>query len=61
MTRTMTNERIAALGYDYGAQAAYRPAACNLCGVRGGAVEVADQDRYGYPATFVVCRRCGRS
>jgi SAM-dependent methyltransferase len=59
MTRTMTNERIVALGYDYGAQATYRPAACNLCGVRGGAVEVADQDRYGYPATFVVCQRCG--
>jgi SAM-dependent methyltransferase len=59
MTQMVVNERIAALGYDYGAQAAHRPAECNLCGVRGRAVEVADRDRYGYPATFVVCRRCG--
>ncbi|MDQ2883791.1 MAG: class I SAM-dependent methyltransferase [Actinomycetota bacterium] len=55
----MTNERIAALGYDYGARAALRPAECNLCGAREHAVEVAERDRYGYPATFVVCRRCG--
>ncbi len=59
MPRTMTNERIAALGYDYGARAALRPAECNLCGAREHAVEVAERDRYGYPATFVVCRRCG--
>ncbi|MGH3782112.1 MAG: class I SAM-dependent methyltransferase [Pseudonocardiaceae bacterium] len=59
MTRTMINERIAALGYDYGAKAALRPAECNLCGAREHAVEVAEHDRYGYPATFVVCQRCG--
>jgi SAM-dependent methyltransferase len=59
MPQTMMNERIAALGYDYGAQAALRPAECNLCGARKHAVEVAERDRYGYPATFVVCRRCG--
>lgn len=59
MTQTVVSERIAALGYDYEAQAAHRPAACNLCGARGHAVEVADRDRYGYPATFVVCQRCG--
>ncbi len=47
------------IGYDYGAQAKVRLAECNLCGVRGHAVEVAARDRYGYPATFVVCRCCG--
>ncbi len=51
--------RITALGYDYAAQAKERPVACNLCGARGHAVEVAARDRYGYPATFVVCRCCG--
>ncbi len=59
MTQTIINERIAALGYDYGGQAALRPAACNLCGAREHAIEVAEHDRYGYPATFVVCGRCG--
>ncbi len=59
MTRMMKNERIAALGYDYGAKAVLRPAECNLCGARDHAVEIAERDRYGYPATFVVCRRCG--
>ncbi len=55
----MINEQIAALGYDYYAQATQRIVACNLCGPRGRAVEVAARDRYGYPATFVVCRCCG--
>ncbi|PZS25257.1 MAG: hypothetical protein DLM61_20435 [Pseudonocardiales bacterium] len=59
MTQTIINERIAALGYDYGGQAALRSAACNLCGAREHAIEVAERDRYGYPATFVVCGRCG--
>jgi SAM-dependent methyltransferase len=59
MTQTMMNEQIAALGYDYAGQAALRPAACNLCGAREHAIEVAERDRYGYPATFVVCGRCG--
>jgi 2-polyprenyl-3-methyl-5-hydroxy-6-metoxy-1,4-benzoquinol methylase len=53
------SDRIAALRYDYAAQAKDWPVACNLCGVRGQAVEVASRDRYGYPATFVVCRCCG--
>ncbi|MGH3935721.1 MAG: methyltransferase domain-containing protein [Pseudonocardiaceae bacterium] len=52
-------ERIAALSYDYAARAQERPAECNVCGARGQAVEVATRDRYGYPATFVVCRDCG--
>jgi hypothetical protein len=56
---SMIQQRITALGYDYGAQAKVRPPACNLCGTRGHAVEVAARDRYGYPATFVVCRCCG--
>ncbi|HVE96241.1 MAG TPA: methyltransferase domain-containing protein [Pseudonocardiaceae bacterium] len=51
--------RIAALRYDYAAQAKEWPETCNLCGARGHAVEVATRDRYGYPATFVVCRCCG--
>jgi len=52
-------DQIAALGYDYGAQAIHRPAECNLCGATGRAVVLAQRDRYGYPAIFVVCRRCG--
>lgn len=59
MTRTGIYARIAALGYDYAAQATLRPAECNLCGARDHAVEVAERDRYGYPVTFVVCQRCG--
>jgi 2-polyprenyl-3-methyl-5-hydroxy-6-metoxy-1,4-benzoquinol methylase len=51
--------RIAALRYDYAAQTKEWPETCNLCGARGHAVEVATRDRYGYPATFVVCRCCG--
>ncbi|MGH3887129.1 MAG: class I SAM-dependent methyltransferase, partial [Pseudonocardiaceae bacterium] len=59
MPRTIINERITALGYDYDAQATQRPAECNLCRARDRTVEVAAHDRYGYPATFVVCRCCG--
>jgi 2-polyprenyl-3-methyl-5-hydroxy-6-metoxy-1,4-benzoquinol methylase len=59
MTPTVIDERIAALGYDYGAKATQWPAACNLCQARDRAVEVTTRDRYGYPATLVVCRRCG--
>jgi len=55
----MINEKIAALGYDYGTLATHWPAGCNLCGESGLAMEVAERDRYGYPATFVMCRRCG--
>ncbi|MGH3902537.1 MAG: class I SAM-dependent methyltransferase [Pseudonocardiaceae bacterium] len=55
----MINERIAALGYNYYAQALQPVVQCNLCGPRGRAVDVASRDRYGYPATFVVCRCCG--
>jgi len=56
---TTRADRIAALGYDYGAQSTEPVPECNLCGPAGGPVEVADRDRYGYPATLVVCRRCG--
>ncbi|MGH3755229.1 MAG: class I SAM-dependent methyltransferase [Pseudonocardiaceae bacterium] len=59
MPRSNFAEQITALGYDYGAQAKVRPEACNLCGARSHAAEVAARDRYGYPATFVVCRCCG--
>jgi SAM-dependent methyltransferase len=59
MAQTVISERVAALGYDYGGRASLRPAECNLCEARDHAVEIAERDRYGYPATFVVCRRCG--
>lgn len=59
MAQTVISERVAALGYDYGARASLRPAGCNLCEARDHAIEIAERDRYGYPATFVVCRRCG--
>ncbi len=53
------SERIAALGYDPHDQPQERVAECNLCGPDGRPVEVARQDRYGYPTTFLVCARCG--
>jgi SAM-dependent methyltransferase len=59
MLRTVVSDRIAALGYDYGALAALRPAECNLCGASESGIEISHRDRYGYPATFVVCQRCG--
>jgi SAM-dependent methyltransferase len=59
MLRTVVSDRIAALGYDYGAMAALRPAECNLCGASESGIEISHRDRYGYPATFVVCQRCG--
>ncbi len=52
-------ERIAALGYRYDEVAKDAEIACNLCGPGSRPVEVARRDRYGYPATLVVCRRCG--
>jgi 2-polyprenyl-3-methyl-5-hydroxy-6-metoxy-1,4-benzoquinol methylase len=55
----MLCERIAALGYDYGALATQQLRECNLCGAGNRAVEVTTNDRYGYPATCLVCRRCG--
>jgi SAM-dependent methyltransferase len=59
MTQTIVGRRITALGYDYGGRATLRTPECNLCGAQDHAIEVAERDRYGYPATFVVCRRCG--
>ena len=52
-------KRIAAVAYDYAAQGKELCPACNLCGRRGRPVEVARRDRYGYPATLVVCGSCG--
>ncbi len=59
MPQSLISKQITALGYDYGAQATHRPEECNLCSARGRAVEVTARDRYGYPATLVVCGRCG--
>ncbi len=51
-------ERIAAVGYDYATHELEAVDACNLCGSTD--VEtLAERDRYGYPATFRMCRRCG--
>lgn len=55
----MAAERIAGLGYDYAAQPKGVSLECNLCGPAGRPVDVARQDRYGYPATLMVCRHCG--
>lgn len=52
-------KRIAAVAYDYAAQDKELGAGCNVCVGRGRPVEVAHSDRYGYPATLVVCGRCG--
>jgi SAM-dependent methyltransferase len=50
--------RIGAVGYDYAAQELELVRSCNLCGSTHH-VEVARVDRYGYPAVFRVCARCG--
>jgi SAM-dependent methyltransferase len=50
--------RIEALQYDYEGREKERVDSCNLCGVREH-VEVARRDRYGFPAVFCVCERCG--
>jgi 2-polyprenyl-3-methyl-5-hydroxy-6-metoxy-1,4-benzoquinol methylase len=51
-------ERIAAVGYDYAAREKEPVEACNLCGSTD-LVELSRRDRYGYPASLVMCRRCG--
>lgn len=50
--------RIAELGWDYAGRERERVDACNLCGSTH-LVEVAREDRYGYPQPFVLCARCG--
>jgi hypothetical protein len=50
--------RIAALDFDYSARELERIDACNLCGGRRHS-EVARRDRYGYPAVYRICNRCG--
>ena len=51
-------ERIAEVGYDYAARETEPVEACNLCGSTDLA-ELARRDRYGYPASLWMCRRCG--
>ena len=51
-------ERIAALAFDYRAQAKVRVEHCNLCG-ESTFVGLTHRDRYGYPATASGCARCG--
>jgi 2-polyprenyl-3-methyl-5-hydroxy-6-metoxy-1,4-benzoquinol methylase len=50
--------RIAALDFDVASLDFERVPACNLCG-SAHHVEVARQDRYGFPVRYVVCARCG--
>jgi SAM-dependent methyltransferase len=58
MTEVDRTERIRALDYEYENRALQKVDACNLCG-SSRHVEVARQDRYGYPAIYHVCARCG--
>jgi SAM-dependent methyltransferase len=51
-------ERIAAVGYDYAAGEKKPVETCNLCG-SSDLVELSRRDRYGYPASLWMCRRCG--
>jgi len=50
--------RIDALGYDYEARDLEPAGDCNLCG-SAHRIELCHRDRYGYPAVFNVCARCG--
>jgi SAM-dependent methyltransferase len=50
--------RIESTGYDYAAAAKEPVRECNLCG-SADTIEVAHQDRYGFPAVLRVCARCG--
>jgi SAM-dependent methyltransferase len=52
------HRRIESVGYDYTAAAKERLDECNLCGFTR-TVEVARRDRYGFPAVFRLCARCG--
>jgi SAM-dependent methyltransferase len=51
-------ERIAALGFDYGAEPKVRVERCNLCG-GSTFVGLTHRDRYGYGAVTAGCARCG--
>jgi len=51
-------ERIAAVGFDYPAHETEPVGSCNLCGSTDLA-ELSRCDRYGYPASLWMCRRCG--
>jgi 2-polyprenyl-3-methyl-5-hydroxy-6-metoxy-1,4-benzoquinol methylase len=50
--------RIAEVGYDYAAHETEPVTTCNLCGSADFA-ELSRRDRYGYPASLWMCRRCG--
>jgi SAM-dependent methyltransferase len=50
--------RIRALGYDYAERDLEPVESCNLCG-SDHHVAVSHRDRYGFPASFSVCARCG--
>ena len=51
-------DRIAEVGYDYAVRETEPVEACNLCGSTDLA-ELARRDRYGYPVSLWMCRRCG--
>ena len=58
VTTADRSARIAALGYDYGAQPREAVARCNLCG-ESRFVVLTHRDRYGFPAAAHACERCG--
>jgi SAM-dependent methyltransferase len=51
-------ERIVAVGFDYGSRETEPVGSCNLCGSTDFA-ELSKRDRYGYPVSLWMCRRCG--
>ena len=51
-------DRIAALGFDYGAQPKTNVERCNLCGC-DALVVLTHRDRYGFAASACGCSRCG--
>jgi ubiquinone/menaquinone biosynthesis C-methylase UbiE len=52
------DDRVAQVGYDFAAREMEHVRACNLCGSEAH-VEAARRDRYGFPAVYRVCARCG--
>jgi SAM-dependent methyltransferase len=50
--------RIGAVGYDYASAGKEAVGECNLCR-SSRTIELAREDRYGFPAVLLVCARCG--
>jgi SAM-dependent methyltransferase len=50
--------RITSVGYDYATREREPVTECNLCASKE-LVDVSQHDRYGYPASMLMCARCG--